>query len=44
MEKFLKKYGVVILLYLVIVCGVLSLNARFKMLNQTEGTKINFSR
>ncbi len=34
MEKFLRKYGIVILLYFVIVGGILLLNARLRMLNE----------
>ena len=34
MEKFLKKYGIIILLYLVIVGGVIMLNERFRLLNE----------
>lgn len=34
MEKFLKKYGIIILLYLVIVGGVIMLNERIRLLNE----------
>lgn len=34
MEKFLKKYGIIILLYLVIVGGVIILNERIRLLNE----------
>lgn len=34
MEKFLKKYGVILLLYLVIVGGVILLNERCRLLNE----------
>ena len=34
MEKFFKKYGVILLLYLVIICGILLLNERCRLLNQ----------
>ena len=33
MEKFFKKYGVILLLYLVIICGILLLNERCRLLN-----------
>ena len=33
MEKFLKKYGVIILLYMVIIGSVVLLNERFRTLN-----------
>ena len=36
MEKVIKKYGVVILLYLVIVGGILLLNERFRLLNHRD--------
>ena len=34
MEKFLKKYGIIILLYLVIVGGIIMLNERIRLLNE----------
>lgn len=34
MEKLIKKYGVIIMLYFVIVCGIILLNERFRLLNQ----------
>ena len=34
MEKFLKKYGVILLLYLVIIFGILMLNERCRLLNE----------
>jgi len=34
MENFLKKYGVIILLYFVIVGGILLLNERYRILNE----------
>ena len=34
MEKFLKKYGIIILLYLVIVGGIILLNERIRLLNE----------
>lgn len=34
MEKFFKKYGVILLLYLVIICGILLLNERCRLLNE----------
>ena len=34
MEKFLKKYGVILLLYLVIVGGVILLNECCRLLNE----------
>ena len=40
MEKFLRKYGVVLLLYLVIIGGILLLNARCKMLNEGNDAEI----
>ena len=40
MEKFFKKYGIILLLYLVIVGGVLLLNARMRLLNEINVTTI----
>lgn len=40
MEKFLKRYGIIVLLYLVIICGVLLLNERIRLLNEVETTKV----
>ena len=40
MEKFIKKYGIIVLLYLVIICGVLLLNERIRLLNEVETTKV----
>jgi len=40
MEKFLKEYGVILLLYFVIICGILLLNERIKLLNQTGSISI----
>ena len=34
MEKFLKKYGIIILLYLVVVGGIIMLNERIRLLNE----------
>lgn len=34
MEKLIKKYGVIIMLYFVIVCGLILLNERLRLLNQ----------
>lgn len=34
MEKFMKKYGVIIMLYFVIICGIILLNERLRLLNQ----------
>ncbi len=38
MEKFLRKYGVLLILYLVIIFGIVMLNARLKMLNENATT------
>lgn len=40
MEKFLKKYGIIVLLYLVIICGVILLNERIRLLNEIETTGV----
>jgi len=40
MEKFVKKYGVIILLYLVIICGIILLNERCKLLNQKSNETV----
>ncbi len=34
MEKFIRKYGVILVLYFVIFCGILMLNARCRYLNE----------
>lgn len=34
MEKFLKKYGVILILYLIIIFGILMLNERCRLLNE----------
>ena len=36
MQELVKKYGVIIILYLVIIGGVLLLNERFRLLNNGE--------
>ncbi len=36
MEKFLKKYGVIILLYFIIILGIILLNERLRLLQQNE--------
>ncbi len=36
MEKIIRKYGVVILLYIVIVCSIILVNERLKMLNESN--------
>ena len=33
MQKLIEKYGVIIILYLVIIGGILLLNERFRLLN-----------
>lgn len=43
MKKFLENYGVIILLYFVIVMGILFLNSRCKLLNQTVENSNNYS-
>ena len=40
MEKFLKKYGIIVLLYLVLICGVILLNERIRLLNEVETTGV----
>ena len=40
MEKFLKKYGIIVLLYLVIICGIVLLNERIRLLNEVETTGV----
>lgn len=40
MEKFIKKYGVLILLYFTIFCGIVMLNARCRYLNQQSEVAI----
>ena len=40
MEKFLKKYGIIVLIYLVIICGVILLNERIRLLNEIETTGV----
>lgn len=42
MENVLRKYGVIILLYLVIIGGIILLNERIKLLNQNNPTNINY--
>jgi hypothetical protein len=44
MEKFLKEYGVIILLYLVIIGGIIMLNERIKLLNQINNVSISLSK
>ncbi len=44
MEKFLKKYGVILVLYLVIICGILMLNERIRLLNQSSNILEEYSR
>ncbi len=44
MEKFIRKYGIVIILYLVIIGGILLLNARCKMLNEMSETNVTLNR
>lgn len=49
MEKFLKKYGIIILLYLVVAGGIILLNERIRLLNEfyqntIEYTKWNYSK
>ena len=36
MQKIIQKYGVIIILYLVIIGGVLLLNERFRLLNHEQ--------
>jgi len=43
MEKFLRKYGVILLLYFVIVLGILLLNERLRLLNQVSSSCISYS-
>lgn len=43
MEKFLKKYGVIIMLYFVLVCGIILLNERCRLLNLGSIFPTNFS-
>ena len=40
MEKFFKKYGVILLLYLVIICGILLLNERCRLLNEQSAQTV----
>ena len=40
MEKFLKKYGVILLLYLVIIMGILLLNERMRLLQMNEEKRV----
>ena len=40
MEKFLKKYGVILLLYLVIIMGILLLNERMRLLHMNEEKRV----
>ena len=40
MEKFLKKYGVILLLYLVIIIGILLLNERMRLLQMNEEKRV----
>ena len=44
MEKFIRKYGMVVILYLVIIGGILLLNARCKMLNETREANVTLNR
>ena len=44
MEKFIRKYGMVVILYLVIIGGILLLNARCKMLNEMNQTDVTLQR
>jgi len=44
MEKFLKEYGVIILLYLVIIFGIIMLNERIKLLNHVNSQVTSESR
>ena len=40
MEKFFKKYGVILLLYLVIICGILLLNERCRLFNEQSAQTV----
>ncbi len=42
MENILRKYGIIILLYLVIVGGIILLNERIKLLNQNNEIQTNY--
>ncbi len=44
MEKILKKYGIIFLLYLVIVGGILLLNERIRLLNQSYQSEVEYSK
>ena len=44
MEKFIRKYGMVVILYLVIIGGILLLNARCKVLNEMNETNVTINR
>lgn len=44
MEKFLKKYGIIILLYLVIVGGIILLNERIRLLNEFYQNEVTYSK
>lgn len=42
MENILRKYGIIILLYFVIIGGIILLNERIKLLNQNCDNNTNY--
>lgn len=41
MEKIIRKYGVIILFYITIICGVFMLSTRLKTLNNSNALNSN---
>ena len=44
MEKFLKKYGIIILLYLVVAGGIILLNERIRLLNEFYQNTVEYTK